>query len=99
MHKEFTLTAITAGLAMVLIRLAASAIDGAIPGVLIKDTINELPVPDVAMALDCRSMVVWQDVIGALSALLDKRMVNKNKNMQNVSRTPPSVIQTRYTSL
>lgn len=40
---------------------AVSTIDGSIEGVLIKQSINELPAPDVAMASDGRSLIVWQD--------------------------------------
>ena len=32
-----------------------------IPGILIKEAVHELPAPDVAIASDGRSLVVWQD--------------------------------------
>lgn len=63
MARKSRFGAILLALLLVLTPLAASAMDAAIPGVLVKQTIHEVPVPDVAMASNGSSLLVWQDAI------------------------------------
>lgn len=63
MARKSRFEAILLALLLVLSPLAASAMDAAVPGVLVKQTIHEVPVPDVAMASNGSSLLVWQDAI------------------------------------
>lgn len=65
-NKLTTFTGLTIGLALVLAPFSAIAQpDASIEGVLVKESVHELPAPDVALASDGRALIVWQDDLEA----------------------------------